>query len=109
MKKTISVFIQLPASFLDVIEVDDDQYNLICNGDVEAIGELLDKFDFSNSEAQMDYKVREALSIQICDDEGESLIEENLLNCRTYQSRTWDEIFNPRYSTTAHLYGSLKK
>lgn len=56
MKKKVNVFLQLPATFMNEIEVDIDQYNLICSGDKEAIGSLLDKFDFSECEADIEIK-----------------------------------------------------
>ena len=79
MKKKVNVFLQLPATFMNEIEVDIDQYNLICSGDEEAIGSLLDKFDFANSEADIEYKVREATWGEICDGETCNTIAENII------------------------------
>lgn len=79
MKKKVNVFLQLPATFMNEFEVDIDQYNLICSGDEEAIGLLLDKFDFSECEADIEYKVREAMWGEICDDETGDTIADNII------------------------------
>lgn len=79
MTKKVNVFLQLPATFSNEFEIDIDQYNLICNGDEEAIGKLLDKFDFSECEADIECKVKEAMWGEICDDETCNTIAENII------------------------------
>ena len=79
MKKNVRIYLQLPATFCDDFEVDIDQYNLICSGDEEAIGSLLDKFDFANFEAQIEYKVREATWGEICDGESYNTLVKNII------------------------------